>query len=298
MSKRTEIALTKEDFKRYMAPFLVWCPEDKVYRYVLHIHLASVLHGDLRMEYCGRDLIGVTLFLYKSGTLKKRPNGKEGWRDFLKIVKNPKYFKLNFKTGEIVGQRSLQCTAKLPESKAWYKVNKFISPPGWIGAASLKKYWGYMTVVDRGTVEHLTRKLDMVEFYFHGKAFRGRYILRPFGKNFEFFSASVKPVVTGTTYEKLKEGKELGGFLWIKPVDQTPYVLSLRAVQKKFVPPKGFSGLPRDLKKRIPLEYQYWKFDDKEKRIEVRDGLREELKGKRLLRYLEKGEWRQIQLEA
>ncbi|MCD6143129.1 MAG: hypothetical protein J7J04_02210, partial [Thermococcus sp.] len=105
------------------------------------------------MRWCGRDLIGVTLFLYRPGSVKHRPNGKEGWDDFLKIVKHPRrYFKLDYTTGEIIGQKSLQATMKLPESNAWINVRKYISPPGFIGARSLKDKWGYMTCVDLGLV--------------------------------------------------------------------------------------------------------------------------------------------------
>jgi len=156
-----------------------------------------------------------------------------------------------------------------------------------------------MVKVDEGVVEHLTRKLDMFEFYFvKGKAFHGRYILRPFGRGFYFHSASAeeKPEVEGTKYERLKEGKELGGFLWIKAKRQTPYVLSARAVQKRFVPPPGYSGLPSALKKRIPSEFRYWKHTSEKERLSVRDSLREELRKRDLLPFLERGDWKRVNL--
>lgn len=289
-----------EALKKYARPFLVWC--EGSYPYCLHIHLASVFHGDLRMRWCGRDLIGVTLFLYRPGSVKHRPNGREGWDDFLKIVKYPRrYFKLDYTTGEIIGQRSLQATMKLPEPQSWINVKKLVSPPGFVGARALKDKWSYMTRVDTGLVEHLTRKLDMFEFYFtKGKAFRGRYILRPFGRGFHFYTASAdKPHVVGTKYEKLKEGKELGGFLWIRAKDQTPYILSLRAVEKRFVAPFGYSGLPTQLKKLIPSRFQYWKLRSEKDRIRVRDELRDALKRKGLMKYLESGVWSYVKsLEA
>ena len=186
----------------------------------------------------------------------------------------------------------------ISHNSAWINVRKLVSPPGRIGARSLKDKWSYMTRVDTGLVEHLTRKLDMFEFYFtKGKAFHGRYILRPFGRGFHFYTASAdKPQVVGTKYEKLKEGKELGGFLWIKAKDQTPYVLSLRAVEKRFVAPFGYSGLPTKLRKRIPTRFQYWKIKDDQKRIDLRNKLRDELKTKGLLGSLSLGKWEQVKL--
>jgi len=290
--------ITSKDFKRYVAPFLVWC-EGK-FDYVLHVHWASVLHGDLRMGYCGdpRSMIGVTLFIYKSGAVKHRPNGLEGWSEFLKVIKNPKNFKLDFKTGEIQGQRSLAATVKLPESKAWMKVKKYISPPGTVGARALRKWWSSMTVVDRGKVEHLTRKLDEFEFYFtEGKAFRGRYILRPFGKDFTFFTAGAQPTIVGTT-QKLEEGKEISGFLWIKAKDQTPYILSLRAVKKRFIPPVHASGLPVELKARIPRVFQYWNIESKAKRLKVRDSLVLALKSQKQYKFLKEGSWKKVNLRV
>ncbi len=189
----------------------------------------------------------------------------------------------------------------ISHNSAWINVKKLVSPPGFVGARALKDKWSYMTRVDTGLVEHLTRKLDMFEFYFtKGKAFRGRYILRPFGRGFHFYTASAdKPHVVGTKYEKLKEGKELGGFLWIRAKDQTPYILSLRAVEKRFVAPFGYSGLPTQLKKLIPSRFQYWKLRSERDRIRVRDELRDALKRKGLMKYLESGVWSYVKsLEA
>lgn len=292
------ISVTSYTFKKYLSPFLVWC-EGK-FDYILHVHWASVLHGDLRMGYCGdpNNVIGVTLFIYKQGAVKHRPNGPKGWTEFLKVIRDPKNFKLNFKTGEIQGQRSLAATVKLPEAKAWMKVKKYISPPGTIGARALRKWWSYMTIVDKGKVEHLTRKLDEFEFYFtEGKAFRGRYILRPFGKNFTFFTASAQPVLVGTT-QKLEEGKEISGFLWIKAKNQTPYILSTRAVKKRFISPAHFSGLPMALKERIPKAFQYWTIESKAKRLKVRDNLVLALKGQKQYQYLEEGAWHKVNLKV
>jgi len=287
------------EVKKYLNPFMQWC--DNKYPYTFHVHWASVLHGDLRMGYCGslNYLIGVTLFLFKKGRTIQRPNGLKGWSRFLQIVNNPSNFKLNFKTGEIQGQHSLGATVKPIEPKAWLKVKKYVAPPGEITARKLRKWWAYMIKVDSGYVQHLTRKEDEFEFYFtNGKTFRGRYILRPYGSNFNFFSSDIgsnKFLFSRSLASKLKEGKEISGFLWIKAEDQTPYVLG-RGVKKRFIPPQKHSGLPHELKIRIPQKFQYWHATSEAKRIEIRDQLFASLKHERQLQYLKLGDWNRIKL--
>jgi hypothetical protein len=62
----------------------------------------------------------------------------------------------------------------------------------------------------------------------------------------------------------------------------TPYVLSNRAVLKQWVPPHNVSGLPRNIRAKIPERFRYWTFENTAKRREVRDNLVAELKKKLL----------------
>lgn len=55
--------------------------------------------------------------------------------------------------------------------------------------------------------------------------------------------------------------KEPGWFL-IKPLDQTPYVLSNRAVSESWVPPSGQSALPSEVRRVVPAHYRYWTLTD------------------------------------
>lgn len=68
------------------------------------------------------------------------------------------------------------------------------------------------------------------------------------------------------------------GWLAIKPEDQLPYVLSDRAVEEGWIPPLGFSALPRSIKKQIPKEYRYWTVGAASGMRKVRDELVELMK--------------------
>ena len=67
--------------------------------------------------------------------------------------------------------------------------------------------------------------------------------------------------------------KEETMWLLIKPIDQTPYVLSDGAVKDGWIPPKGFSGLPKAIREKVPDEYHYWQPEDDSKRREMRNAL-------------------------
>lgn len=73
------------------------------------------------------------------------------------------------------------------------------------------------------------------------------------------------------------EFKTEGVWLLIKPLDQTPYVLSQGAVDDDFVPPQGISALPSDVKKRVPERFRFWTSPDEKKRLATRNALIEAL---------------------
>jgi len=67
--------------------------------------------------------------------------------------------------------------------------------------------------------------------------------------------------------------REEAAWLLIKPIDQTPYVLSDRAVEEAWVPPHGFSALPKSVRSEVPPEYRYWQMENESERREMRDAL-------------------------
>jgi hypothetical protein len=57
----------------------------------------------------------------------------------------------------------------------------------------------------------------------------------------------------------------------IKPLDQTPYVISDRAVEEKWVPPRGVSALPLTIREQVPPEFAYWLAEGERERLAIRD---------------------------
>lgn len=78
---------------------------------------------------------------------------------------------------------------------------------------------------DIGWIEHGTQKKNFQEFFLHGKRIKGRW---------------------------LSDGKILR-----KAKDEIPYVLS----GKGYIPPKGFSALPKGLMARIPVSLRWYEQD-------------------------------------
>ena len=53
-----------------------------------------------------------------------------------------------------------------------------------------------------------------------------------------------------------------------------PYVLSRGAVNEDWIPPQGISALPKEMRGKVPVQYRYWTFNSRAKRIQVRNDLR------------------------
>ena len=77
-----------------------------------------------------------------------------------------------------------------------------------------------------------------------------------------------------------QEFKDEAAWFFIKAEDQTPYVLSNRAVDQKWIPPRNISALPEYIRKQIPAKFQYWKLEKDRDRIEIRDQLIKSMKDK------------------
>jgi len=99
-------------------------------------------------------------------------------------------------------------------------------------------YPGIFVTMDRGTYDTGAQKPSFKEFFLRGKNVKGRIVFRQ---------------VPG-----LKETK--GAFTWLywKPDDQEPYVLSGRAIKKEWLPDEG-SALPAEIEHKIPAALAYWK---------------------------------------
>ena len=122
----------------------------------------------------------------------------------------------------------------------------------------------FMWTVDSFEVEHGCKKPHYVELFCDGDFINGRIIF-------------VK-IPNKAEWEKTPEGTYT--WMFFKAKTSTPYVLSTRAVKKKWIPAYGASALPRNLRDKVPEKYRYWKKKDEKIRLEVRDELVEVIKEK------------------
>lgn len=76
---------------------------------------------------------------------------------------------------------------------------------------------------------------------------------------------------------KAPEGVPLSGLFWIcmQPIKQTPYVLGTDAIKKAWLPPVGWSCLPKKIRDKVPERLKYWKEANSTKALEMRKELSE-----------------------
>jgi len=63
---------------------------------------------------------------------------------------------------------------------------------------------------------------------------------------------------------------ELENAKWAVVEIDTPYVLSQEAIKEEFIPKMGMSCLSKEERDRVPLEYQWWKLENRGERLKVR----------------------------
>jgi len=281
-------------------------PEDFVYDIETadHSFMAGVgslivhnsAHWDDRVEYNDK-LQGFTLAVLMPGALKEPV---ETMAQARKAIKNPDLWKINPLTGEfrkrrvrsgVVRRTSIWCTLKAPEPKAWLGYEGVITA----GPGRSKYHVGVLVTVDKGIAEYGSILPYYVEFFRHGKVFNGRYFYRMLptrrvreveglkGRalseylryNENEINAELCEIFKDEVLEPAEEQPARGGYFWllIKPDDQTPYVLQKDTVQKGWVPPAGISALPKEIRKKVPPDLQYWKKKSLKERRKLRDEL-------------------------
>ena len=77
--------------------------------------------------------------------------------------------------------------------------------------------------------------------------------------------------------------RENPGWLAIRPVDQTPYVLTKESIDKSWLSPAGTSALPKKIEDKIPGRYAYWDARSEAEALKIRDALCEAIKKKEVL---------------
>lgn len=237
----------------YMSP----PDEDKTWLGMLHIHgRGKSVHGDLRFQISKDWAIGWTLYIPKG--LSKVP---ESYTEFVELVKKEVLPIVKAKLEDPT--KRFNCGKKEPEPVEWLDYKGMVNP-GEVGAT--KNEPGFFYIADRFDVEFGTQKPHYHEYFCNGKLFNGRFCIR----------------LLENKKEWMKTGEGLMTWMAVATKEKTPYVISRRAVTKKWFPGFGHSALPKKIRAKVPDKYMYWRYRETNKQLEIRDELVEEL-GKKLV---------------
>jgi len=190
-----------------------------------------------------------------------------------KIAFDDRFWKVDMQTGEEVKRKGKPGTAERVEKI--FCVQKTREPYEWLSMEGVTKpreiepepggtrfFPGIFVEVDSGTYYPGAQKPYFKEYFLNGKRWKGRVVFR---------------LVAG-----LKGTKAVANWLYWKPDDQTPYVLSARAVRDNWLPAEG-SAMPPEWEAKLPQELHFWKASDRKKQLELRKLAREYLKKKQIL---------------
>ena len=224
--------------------------DDKAHESVMQVHYRGrSAHMDFRIK-TDNQLLGPTMLIEKPNAILDEVNTVSEAKAIERRWDH--YFKLkNLPQTEITDpRRKIQVTWKAIEPVEWMKVEKVVEP-GEVGAT--KTEYGVFSIVDRPIVYFGAQKTYFKEYFISGKLIDGRWVIRllknPWGE---------KPAFV---------------FMMWKPEDQTPYVLTKRAVQRRWIPPVGISALPPSVRSIVPAKFKYWNKNNITERLAMREAL-------------------------
>lgn len=263
-------------------PYLTYPDESKDWKYVVQFHVRGLsVHGDLRLQIGPDTLVGWTLDLGKSlirpmlrhtsesiltkagitksdiqalkiaelsSKLEQNADGKKLKESLSKKTQDltiPQFKTLlnelwKEEVEPIINDpnRKIYTQTKGSMSVAWLKMEGEV-PAGTVGGTS--ELEGQIIIMDRGTVEHGTQKSYFHEYWLHGERANGRIVIRRLA-----------------TRPQWKTKESFAWLTFFTKKEERPYVISRRAVNRKWYPPKGISALPKETRVQIPEEYHYW----------------------------------------
>ena len=232
--------------------FMTLPDEDKKWLCVLTIHgRGKSVHGDLMFQVSKDWTTSWTVYIPKG--LSKVP---ESYTEFVELVKKEIMPVLEEKLS--TPTMRLVCGKKEPKPAEWLDYRGMVDP-GEIGAT--KNEPGFFYIADRCEYDMGTQKTHYHEYFCSGKLLKGRFCVR----------------LLANKEEWKKTGEGLMTWMAVVPKEKTPYVLSRRAVKKKWIPGFGHSALPSKMRTKVPESYRYWKYRDRSKQLKVRDALVDEL---------------------
>lgn len=227
--------------------------DDFAHRFVYHDHWRGKgAHLDFRYvrEKGGKILDGLTVAHMKAGIATEA----------VKTVKEAERYAKNAANWKLTNTPEplrMFAETKAPEPLPWLTYEGVVEK-GEVGAT--KEEYGVFYIRDKGILYYGAQKPAFKEWFLEGSKYDGRWIAR--------------------LIERRQPEKAKKAFLWQfgKPQDQTPYVLTRRAIRKNWLPPYKVSCLPPQIRKQIPDSLKYWNIQDRRKRFEVRGQLVDSIK--------------------
>ncbi|MHC4249784.1 MAG: DNA adenine methylase, partial [Planctomycetota bacterium] len=200
------------------------------------------VHADLRIEAGDGQLIGWTLNTQVAGSIEAPVTTADEARDAAG------HSKIDWESGDartpVAAERKERCPA------SWLGFEGVIEP-GEVGA--LQDGPGVVAIVDRGFCEFGAQRPGYHEYFMNSD--------HPAGG------------LTGRVVFTKLEGGPTDVWLFALPEDDTPHVLSDRAVADGWVPAQGFSALPAGLRDDVPEERRFWVHAEETDRQDARDAL-------------------------
>ena len=285
-------------------PYMHYPDESKAYHYVnQHHYRGRSCHSDLRFETDKGYLIGWTLLDSIEDKVDKDVLTLEDARhfdkqDIWKIDWEMGKVKERKVRGGATRPADIRALEKKPEPIEWLKVEG-ATPPGTPG--STKEFPGVFSIVDKGIVEFGTQKPYFHEYFLSQGILKNRICFRMIGRESlsspltgegqgegeilppreEETPVTFSPVIARSEATKqshfkvglhhiLPPGEEEEAprvpYYWVfmQPLDQTPYVLSDGAIEKDWLPPKGISALPKSIRDHVPDRLKFWNLSRKE----------------------------------
>jgi len=282
---------TRVEIEKQSDPYLDYPGEKRKWKYVIQHHFrGKSCHSDLRIEH-DNYLIGWTLMDQIKGkitkpvlTLKEAKEIDAGDNFKINWKRGVPKLRPGIKPGFKKKYAELAAARKAKEPKEWLNVQG-ITPKGEVGAT--KEYPGVFHIIDRGFCEYGMQKSYAHEYFFSEGKLKGRWFFRQLRAS-EFKGKVKKQEIIPPSRET--NFRQEAPWFFIKPLDETPYVISKAAVNKNWIPPQGISALPKAIRDKIPKEFQYWKHQDKKQRIKIRNELVKTQK-KELVKGLEAEDW-------
>lgn len=147
---------------------------------------------------------------------------------------------------------------KAVQDLSWFKQPFTVIPPGFVGSTAMS--WAILSPYDKGEIEFGVIKPDYMEIFIYSDfgLYNGKASLLFLPRE------QVKQSLPDTEDEKL--GDELWvGFIFTTK-NNLPYMLSDRCIEEDYIPPVGYSALPKIIADKLPEELKYWKDGSKERR--------------------------------